>query len=136
AFLHSHSYTGNALACRAALATLEIFSQDNVIVQNRELADYMTQATAHFHEHPHVAEVRQTGMILAIELVKHKQSREPYAWQERRGLKVYQHGLKHGVLLRPLGNVVYFMPPYIISKDEIDKMVRVAWEGILKAVAD
>ncbi|VAW80253.1 Adenosylmethionine-8-amino-7-oxononanoate aminotransferase [hydrothermal vent metagenome] len=136
AFLHSHSYTGNALACRAALATLEIFSQDNVIVQNRELADYMTRATAHFHEHPHVAEVRQTGMILAIELVKHKQSREPYAWQERRGLKVYQHGLEHGVLLRPLGNVVYFMPPYIISKDEIDKMVRVAWEGIQKAVAD
>ncbi len=136
AFLHSHSYTGNALACRAALATLEIFSQDNVIVQNREIADYMTRATAHFHEHPHVAEVRQTGMILAIELVKHKQSREPYAWQERRGLKVYQHGLKHGVLLRPLGNVVYFMPPYIISKDEIDKMVRVAGEGIQKAVAD
>ena len=136
AFLHSHSYTGNALGCRAALATLEIFSQNNVIARNRDLADYMAQVTAHFREHPHIAEVRQTGMILAIELVKHKQNREPYAWQERRGLKVYQHGLEHGVLLRPLGNVVYFMPPYVISKDEIDKMVRVAWEGIQKAVAD
>lgn len=136
AFLHSHSYTGNALACRAALATLEIFSESNVIAQNRELADYMACATAHFREHPHVAEVRQTGMILAIELVKHKKNREPYAWQERRGLKVYQHGLEHGVLLRPLGNVVYFMPPYVISKDEIDTMVNVAWEGIQKAVAD
>ena len=136
AFLHSHSYTGNALSCRAALATLEIFAKDNVIEQNRELADYMTRATAHFRDHPHVAEVRQTGMILAIELVKHKHTREPYPWQERRGVKVYQHGLKHGVLLRPLGNVVYFMPPYVISKDEIDTMVRVAWEGIQKAVAD
>lgn len=136
AFLHSHSYTGNALACRAALATLEVFSKDNVIVQNRELADYMARATAHFREHPHVAEVRQTGMILAIEMVKHKHTREPYPWQERRGLKVYQHGLEHGVLLRPLGNVVYFMPPYVISEDEIDMMVQVAWDGIQKAVAD
>jgi len=136
AFLHSHSYTGNALACRAALATLEIFSEDDVIVKNRELADYMAKATARFHEHPHVAEVRQTGMILAIEMAKDKHTREPYAWQERRGLKVYQHGLEHGVLLRPLGNVVYFMPPYVISKGEIDMMAQVAWNGIQKAVAD
>ncbi|TCK17151.1 adenosylmethionine-8-amino-7-oxononanoate aminotransferase [Thiogranum longum] len=136
AFLHSHSYTGNALACRAALATLEIFSGQDVIGQNHELARYMANATAHFQEHPNVAEVRQTGMILAIELVKDRKTREPYAWQERRGLKVYRHGLECGVLLRPLGNVVYFMPPYVISKDEIDTLARVAWEGILKAVTD
>ena len=136
AFLHSHSYTGNALACRAALATLEIFSGQDVIGQNRELAKHLASATAHFREHPNIAEVRQTGMILAIELVKDRNTREPFPWQERRGLKVYRHGLEHGVLLRPLGNVVYFMPPYVISKDEIDTMVRVAWEGILKAVAD
>ncbi|VAW80443.1 Adenosylmethionine-8-amino-7-oxononanoate aminotransferase [hydrothermal vent metagenome] len=136
AFLHSHSYTGNALACRAALATLEIFAKDNVITHNRELAAYMATATEHFREHPNVAEVRQTGMILAIELVKNKASREPFPWQERRGLKVYQHGLENGVLLRPLGNVVYFIPPYIINKNEIDMMVRVAWDGIHKAVKD
>ncbi len=136
AFLHSHSYTGNALACRAALATLEIFSGQDVIGQNHELARHMANATAHFHEHPNVAEVRQTGMILAIELVKDRKTREPYAWQERRGLKVYRHGLECGVLLRPLGNVVYFMPPYIISKDEIDTLAKVAWDGILKAVTD
>jgi len=136
AFLHSHSYTGNALACRAALATLEIFSKNHVIESNLELAAYMATATEHFREHPNVAEVRQTGMILAIELAKNKRTREPYAWQERRGLKVYRHGLENGVLLRPLGNVVYFMPPYVINKDEIDIMVRVAWDGIQKAVAD
>jgi len=130
AFLHSHSYTGNALACRAALATLDIFEQDNVIENNRALASYMKQATAHFTDHPHVAEVRQTGMVLAIEMVEDKVTRKPYPWQERRGLTVYQHALKHQVLLRPLGNVTYFMPPYVINTDEIDLITEVAWQGI------
>ena len=130
AFLHSHSYTGNALACRAALATLDIFEQDNVIENNLALASYMKQATAHFTDHPHVAEVRQTGMVLAIEMVEDKVTRKPYPWQERRGLTVYQHALKHQVLLRPLGNVTYFMPPYVINTDEIDLITEVAWQGI------
>ncbi len=130
AFLHSHSYTGNALACRAALATLDIFEQDNVIENNRALASYMKQATAHFTDHPHVAEVRQTGMVLAIEMVEDKVTRKPYPWQERRGLTVYRHALKHQVLLRPLGNVTYFMPPYVINTDEIDLITEVAWQGI------
>ncbi len=130
AFLHSHSYTGNALACRTALATLDIFEQDNVIANNCHLAAHMQQATAHFVEHPNVAEVRQHGMILAIEMVKDKANREPYPWQERRGLKVYQHALKHQALLRPLGNVTYFMPPYVITPEQIDHLAKVAWQGI------
>ncbi len=130
AFLHSHSYTGNPLGCRAALATLDIFAQDDIIVRNRALAAHMHAATAHFAEHPHVAEVRQRGMIVAIEMVKDKKAREPYPWQERRGLRVYQHALEKGVLLRPLGNVVYFMPPYIITPEEIQLMAEAAWAGI------
>ena len=130
AFLHSHSYTGNALACRAALATLDIFEQDNIIEKNHTLANHMQQATAHFVDHPHVADVRQTGMILAIETVKDKATREPFPWQERRGLKVYQHALKNQALLRPLGNVTYFMPPYVIKPEEIDHLADVAWQGI------
>ena len=130
AFLHSHSYTGNALACSAALATLDLFNRDNTLIRNRELSAQMTAATASLIDHPHVAEVRQTGMILAIEMVKDKPSREPYPWQERRGLKVYRHGLTRGVLLRPLGNVIYFMPPYVITPDEIRLMAAVATEGI------
>jgi adenosylmethionine---8-amino-7-oxononanoate aminotransferase len=136
AFLHSHSYTGNALACRAALATLEIFQQQDIIVKNQSLAKIMATAAARFHDHPHVAEVRQTGMIVAIELVKNKQTKEPYPWQERRGLRVYQYALSKGVLLRPLGNVIYFMPPYIINEDEIRLMAEVAWDGIQQAVRD
>src|SRR5207302_1085018 len=76
-------------------------------------------------DHPHVAEVRQRGMILAIELAADKASRAPYPWQERRGLRVYRHALTRGVLLRPIGNVVYFMPPYVITPAEIDLMVEV-----------
>jgi adenosylmethionine---8-amino-7-oxononanoate aminotransferase len=136
AFLHSHSYTGNALACRAALATLEIFQQQDTITKNKALAKLMTQAAARFHDDPHVAEVRQTGMIVAVELVKNKHTREPYPWQERRGLRVYQYALSKGVLLRPLGNVIYFMPPYIINEDEIRLMADVAWDGIQQAVKD
>jgi len=136
AFLHSHSYTGNALACRAALATLQLFEHSDVLKQNRARAAAMSEATAHFAEHPNVADVRQTGMITAIELAKNRDTREPFPWQERRGLRVYQHGLRNGVLLRPLGNVVYFMPPYVITEQQIQTMTRVGWEGILCAVED
>ncbi|MEJ2686684.1 MAG: adenosylmethionine--8-amino-7-oxononanoate transaminase [Gammaproteobacteria bacterium] len=130
AFLHSHSYTGNPLGCRAALATLDIFEQDPVIEQNRRLAQVMSEVTAAFADHPHVGDVRQTGMVLAIEMVKDKAAREPYPWQERRGLAVYQHALQNEMLLRPLGNVVYFMPPYVITEEQIRRMAQVAWEGI------
>ena len=130
AFLHSHSYTGNPLACSVALSSLEIFEQDNIIENNKMLAAHMGKACEELKNHPHVAEVRQTGMILAIEMCKDKKSRTPYPWQERRGLKVYLHGLEKGVLLRPLGNVIYFMPPYVITPEEIDLMVSVAKSGI------
>jgi adenosylmethionine-8-amino-7-oxononanoate aminotransferase len=96
----------------------------------------MTAATQHFREHPHVADVRQHGMILAIELVKDKVKRIPYPWQERRGLRIYQYGLAHGALLRPLGNVVYFMPPYVITTEQIDRLADITWNAIGHAVAD
>jgi len=130
AFLHSHSYTGNALACAAALGTLDIFRTDPVLERNRTLAQHFARATASLADHPHVAEVRQRGMITAIEMVRDKARREPYPWQERRGLTVYRHALARGVLLRPIGNVIYFMPPYIIEPEHIDLMVEVAREGL------
>jgi adenosylmethionine-8-amino-7-oxononanoate aminotransferase len=135
AFLHSHSYTGNPLACRAALATLAIFRDEPVLERNRGLAARLRERLAPLADHPHVAEVRQTGMIAAVELVRDKATRTPFAASERRGLRVYRHGLEHGVLLRPLGDVVYFMPPYVVTPDEIDLMTDVAIEGIEKAVS-
>jgi adenosylmethionine-8-amino-7-oxononanoate aminotransferase len=130
AFLHSHSYTGNPLGCAAALATLDILRQDDVLENNKHLAHHMSISVAQLQEHPHVAEVRQCGMILAIEMIKDKATRTPYPWQERRGLKIYQHALKRGVLLRPLGNVIYFMPPYVITPEQIDLLAEVATEGV------
>ena len=115
AFLHSHSYTGNPLACAVARATLRIFATEPVIERNRVLAARLAAAAAPLADHPHVAEVRQHGMILAAELVRSKATRESYDFRERRGLRVYRHALDRGLLLRPVGNVVYFMPPYVIS---------------------
>src|SRR5262249_40447194 len=136
AFLHSHSFTGNPLACAAALASLAIFREDDVLNRNRALAAHMGARAGALAEHPHVAEVRQHGMILAIEFVKDKKTRTPYPWQERRGRTVYRHALSRGVLLRPVGNVVYFMPPYVVTPGEIDLMVEVAAEGIERATCD
>ena len=130
AFLHSHSYTGNPLACAAALATLDIFRGDDVITRNHELAAHMANATLPLHDHPHVSEVRQTGMILAIEMVKNKKTREPFARQERRGQHVARHALERGALLRPLGDVIYLIPPYVITPGEIDFLAEVTREGV------
>jgi adenosylmethionine---8-amino-7-oxononanoate aminotransferase len=136
AFLHSHSFTGNPLACAAALASLGIFREDRTLERNRGLAAQMGARASALADHPHVAEVRQRGMIVAIELAADKAARSPYPWQERRGLRVYRHGLERGVLLRPIGDVVYFMPPYVIEPHEIDLMVEVAREGIEIATCD
>ncbi|WP_218668195.1 adenosylmethionine--8-amino-7-oxononanoate transaminase [Vreelandella utahensis] len=136
AFLHSHSYTGNPIGCAVARATLDIFRDDNVIEANREKARIMGESVEHLREHPHVGDIRQHGMILAMELVKDKATMEPFPWQERRGLRVYQHSITREALLRPLGNVTYFMPPYVISEDQIRHLATVATEGIDKATRD
>jgi len=136
AFLHSHSFTGNPLACAAALATLGIFREEHTLERNRTLAAHLGARARELEAHPHVAEVRQRGMIVAAELAADKATRRPYPWQERRGLAVYRHALSRGVLLRPIGNVVYFMPPYVVTSEEIDLMVEVAREGIERATCD
>ena len=136
AFLHSHSYTGNPLACAAALATLDIFESDAVLERNRGLAAAMRAAAEReLAGHPNVAEIRQTGMILAVEWVRDRASRRPFDWRERRGLRLYQHALSRGALLRPLANVVYFMPPYVVTPEELGFLAQVAREGIDLACA-
>ena len=125
AFLHSHSYTGNPLACSAALATLEIFEQNDVLGDNEKKSIYIKENLEKFLDLPNVKEIRQQGMVTAIEL-------KGYDVSERIGLRIYEYALSKGVLLRPLGHVIYFMPPYIITYEEIDKMIEVAYEGIQK----
>ena len=135
-FLHSHSYTGNALACRAALATLDIFKKNNVIDNNQALIAMLRAATEGLQDHPHISEVRQCGMIVAIEFAKDKAKRVAYPWQERRNVKIYQYALSQGVLLRPTSSVVYFMPPYIITAEQITKLAQTALAAIDLATQD
>ena len=133
AFLHSHSYTGNPLGCAAALATLGIFDNDNVLARNRDTAARMAALAAPLAGHPHVAEVRQTGMILAIELVADRASRTPFPAADRRGLRAYRHALERGVLLRPLGDVLYWMPPYCVGEEELALLADVTRTAIGEA---
>jgi adenosylmethionine-8-amino-7-oxononanoate aminotransferase len=125
AFLHSHSYTGNPLACAAALATLEIFEQNDVLGENEKKSHYIKEKLEKFTVLSNVKEIRQQGMVTAVEL-------KGYEATERVGVKIYEYALTQGVLLRPLGHIIYFMPPYVISYEEIDKMIEVAYEGIKK----
>ncbi len=129
-FMHSHSYTGNSLACSAAVATLGLLQDHSFAGRLEQLETRMAQAAECFADHPHVAEVRQTGVIVAVEMVRDAQTREPYPVAERRGLAVYRYGLEHGVLLRPLGNVLYFMPPYVITPEQVGTMMETALRAL------
>lgn len=135
AFLHSHSYSGNPLGCAAALATLKEFEARDAVANNRSLSTYIQQSLAPLASHPNVADIRQTGMIAAIELTPDGTRRSEYPWQERRGLRVFEHGLQNQALLRPLGNVIYLMPPYVINHSEIDHLVATITSGIELATA-
>jgi len=114
-FLHSHSYTGNPLACRAALATLDIFEQDDVLNRNRLRAERLTTALAPLAAHDKVRNFRQRGMIWAFDAVPGDAAAA--ATFSRR---FFSAALENELLLRPIGNTVYMMPPYVLSDDEID----------------
>jgi len=126
-FLHSHSYTGNALACAAANATLDIFETENIIEKNRVLIALIADELKYFEPMERVKEVRQCGMIAAIELKGFEPS-------QRIGLKIHRHCLDNGVLVRPLGSVIYVMTPYVITPEEM-KQVFHAIKEALEAVS-
>lgn len=119
AFLHSHSYSGNPLACAAALATLDIFASDDVLTRNAATAKALAAHGHDIAQHPNIADFRQTGMMLAFELMADAAARQPFPPEDRIGLQVYRAALRHGLVLRPLGDVLYWMPPYCISSDDI-----------------
>ncbi|CAN4267466.1 BioA Adenosylmethionine-8-amino-7-oxononanoate aminotransferase [Methylophilaceae bacterium] len=123
-FLHSHSYTGNPLACSAALATLGIFADDAVLEKNRGLADYIKSQASSLAELP-IQHLRQQGMILAMDVV----GAQPGFAQ-----RCYAEALKQGLLLRPIGNTVYLMPPYSISHEEVNFMLTATHQAIRLAL--
>ncbi|MDY0307451.1 MAG: adenosylmethionine--8-amino-7-oxononanoate transaminase [Desulfovibrionaceae bacterium] len=125
AFLHSHSYTGNPLACAAALETLNIFRDEDVLVRNRPKAALLAELVRErFGGHPNVGEVRSLGFVTAVELVADRATKAPLPAANRTGLHISRAGLKRGLLWRNLGDILYFMPPYVITEEEIDRLTR------------
>jgi adenosylmethionine-8-amino-7-oxononanoate aminotransferase len=122
-FLDSHSYTGNTIACAVANAVLDIFKNDNIIENNKSKIEFIKEHTQKFKLLDNVKEVRQRGMVCAIEL-------DGYDTTQRIGLKVFQEALKQGVYIRPLGNIIYFMPPYCFTLEELSKMIDVTYKVV------
>lgn len=120
-FLHSHSYSGNPLACRAALATLDLFQQENVLAVNRDKAQFMNEAAAPLKSHPRVRNFRNTGMIWAFEV----EGAGPHFPRE-----LFREALGRELLLRPLGATVYYMPPYVIEREEMLFLVKGTLESL------
>lgn len=134
-FFHGHTYGGNPLGAAAALATLETFEEEQTLQAIKPKMARLSGHLAHISKHPNVGDVRQCGLMAGIELVKDRQTKEPFPWNEKRGIRVCQHALNEGVWLRPLGNVVVIMPPLAISLDELDQICGAVERGIASAVS-
>lgn len=126
-FLHSHSYTGNPLACSAALAVLDIFDTDDVLAVNRRKAEVLTRLAEPLKNHPRVEHFRQTGMIWAFDIVD-----APPVFARN----LFAAALQRGVLLRPIGNTVYWMPPYIIEEAEMQLLVEVTLSALEEVLSN
>ena len=129
-FFHGHTFGGNPLAAAAALASLELFDSERVLEQMPAKAERLRQGLAPLIDHPHVGQVRQLGLIAAVELVECRETQQafPAAWEL--GHRVCQAALDSGVWVRPLGDVVVLMPPLAISCDELDLLTAAVRQGV------
>jgi len=129
-FFHGHSYTGNPLAAAVSLANLELFEREEIIENIQPKIKQVAKKLADFKELEHIGDVRQQGLMIGIELVKDKETKESYAWQEKMGVKVCMKCREKGMIIRPLGNVVVFMPPLCSTKEELLDMLDIIYEAI------
>jgi adenosylmethionine---8-amino-7-oxononanoate aminotransferase len=129
-FFHGHTYTGNPLACAVGIASLDLFEKEGVLLRNESRIAHLAERLKKVAAHPRVAEVRQSGFLVGIELGTRETE---YPWAERRGVRACLGAREKGVLLRPLGNVVVLNPPLSISESEIDVLVDGALHGIEEA---
>ena len=131
-FFHGHTYGGNPLGAAAALATLDVFQEERTLDCLRPKIARLAQHLARIAELPHVGDVRQCGLIAGIELVRDKATKEPYPWEEKRGIRVCDSARTEGVLLRPLGNVIVIMPPLAITIEQLDRICTAVGHGIVQ----
>jgi|Deesub1362A_J573_1020465.scaffolds.fasta_scaffold08875_2 adenosylmethionine-8-amino-7-oxononanoate transaminase len=129
-FFHGHTYTGNQLACAAAIANLRLFKKEQTLKKMQKKIRFLTRRLKDIASLPHVGEVRQRGFMVGIELVKDKETKEPYPLKDKMGWRVCYRARDKGLLIRPLGNVVVLMPPLSISMDELEAMLRITEESI------
>ena len=131
AFMHSHTYSGNPLGCAAALAVLNILREEDILAKAAEQAQYFTAAlNATFGSHKNIGEIRHIGLINAMELVTDKERKTPFDSSLRIGYEIYKKALTHGLLLRPLGNVLYFNPPLNIAREDLDKAISICRQSM------
>jgi adenosylmethionine---8-amino-7-oxononanoate aminotransferase len=131
-FFHGHTYTGNALACAAGVASLDLFENDRVLGRIDELSNRLADLLKPVAALDHVGEVRQRGLMVGIELVADRATRQEYPPEERRAWKVCLAARKHGVCIRPLGDVVVLMPPYCITDDTLVRLVDAVRRSIIE----
>ena len=129
-FFHGHTYTGNPLGCAAALASLALFEKEHILKNLEPKINHLQTKLKSFESLENVGDIRQCGLIAAIELVKDKTTKEPYPWEERVGIQVCIEARKRGLLIRPLGHIIVIMPPLIIKTHEIDKLLDTIHESI------
>lgn len=135
AFMHSHTYAGNPLACACALAVIKILKRDHIIEKAQETASWLTpKFEEKFLSIPQIGQVRHLGLIHAVEIVKNRQTKERFDSSLRLGYKIYQDALKEGLLLRPIGDVLYFNPALNISKEDLEKAMDIAYRVIKRNI--
>ena len=129
-FYHGHSFTGNPIACAVALETLKIMDEAKIIEHLPFKIEVFKKSLQKFKTLEHVGDIRHIGMVAALELVKNRETKEPYHFSERIGHRVFLEAMKRGAILRPIGNVIYFMPPLIITEAQIEELTQIAYEAI------
>lgn len=134
-FFHGHTYTGNPLACRAALANLELFKRRGFFEKLDEKINLLKAGLKRFKDLEHVGDIRQKGLMVGIELVKDKLKKTPYDWTDKIGIRVVKEIKKSGIILRPLGNVIVLMPPLSINEGEINNLLRSTYDSIEEVTA-
>ncbi len=128
-FFHGHTYGGNPLGAAVALATLDVFEEEQTLARLPEKIDRLAEHLQRIARLPHVGHVRQCGMIGAVELVRDKATKEPFPLAERRGTRVCDYARSQGVWIRPLGNVIVIMPPLAVSIEQLDRIAEVVQRG-------
>jgi adenosylmethionine-8-amino-7-oxononanoate aminotransferase len=131
-FYHGHTYTANPIVCAAALASLDIFREEDTLKGVRETAKTLRFGLERFRELPIVGDMRQIGMIGAFELVKDKDKKTVFGFDERIGMKIYKEGLRRNLILRPLGNIIYLFLPLSVKAEELDHILSATYQTISK----